>query len=264
MFCSELTAVKDAPTRLIAKPLHCRRWSCEECAPIRRRELRHLGKRGKPGLFITLTSKPHPDRTADEQAQRLVEAWRKLVRRAEAEARRDPRQRPEPYGVELDPERITFDQHGVARQVRLQGEKLPFLAIFERTKSGEPHLHILARAEWISQEWLSKTMQALHDSPIVWIERVTNTEKALHYVTKYCAKAGDHFQGTKRYWRSQDFEIEPEETNKSSEEEPGAWHCHAQRIDQYIATMKTRGYFVIWERGAALLYYAPGVARWPP
>jgi hypothetical protein len=137
------------------------------------RALKALAASGEPDMFITLTVNPDQGESPEERARMLVEAWRKARRAA-------------------------------IRRYQLDG--LPFLAVFEKTKRGEPHLHILARSSYIPQKWLSDFMAAEINSPIVDIRRIKGQKQAVNYVTKYVGKAPFHFDGVKRYWRSQDYE----------------------------------------------------------
>jgi hypothetical protein len=86
-------------------------------------------------------------------------------------------------------------------------ERLHYMACAEETKAGEPHLHILLRAPFIPQQWISEQMEDLIQSPIVWIERIKSTKSAIAYVSKYVAKAPAQFGKSKRYWMSRHWEI---------------------------------------------------------
>lgn len=242
MLCTDLTLVKDDPRGLYVKPLPCNCWHCPLCAPKRRRKLKRLAMSGHPDVFLTLTVKPTPDSTPDERAQQLVAAWRTVMSRAKAENMRDPETRPHPYGVTLDPERSGQRDGITPRQVRLYHGKLPFIAVFEQTKAGEPHLHIVARAAWINQEWLSKTMASLIGAPIVDVRRVKSREQAAAYVTKYMSKNPHVFDGCKRYWRSQDYDQTTAEEKEAQEEERKTWHVHDQSLGHYLRVMLARGY----------------------
>lgn len=153
-------------------PLKCRRWSCETCHPARCARLRSEAYRGIPNTFITLTVNPEHFKDHHERARRLKLAWTRVRRKA----------------------------------VKSWGNrKIPFLAVFEETASGEPHLHILARSKWIPQDWLSSEMEAEIGAPVVDIRRIHSRKKAAKYVSKYVGKAPEKFHGTKRYWRSLDY-----------------------------------------------------------
>ncbi len=181
MLCQSHTLVKNEKDRITFYPLRCRCWHCPECHGARTARLIDEAKQGKPNIFITLTSRRRPNWTPDYAARRLASAWR-LIR---AEYLRE---------------------HGA--------HSLPFLCVFEKTKKGWPHLHIVGRCKWLDQKWLSKRMRELTDSPVVDVRRVSGIGKVANYIAKYIAKDPSRFQGTKRYWRSQDY-LDP-----SPDEEP--------------------------------------------
>lgn len=172
MLCGEWSLVNPDERSLRAHPLRCRCWTCEECGEIRRSQLKRLARDGTPNTFLTLTVSPNQYNSPQARAQALVRAWRTVRRRAKKRYRYD---------------------------------RIPFLAVFERTKRGEPHLHILLRCRWLDQKWLSKQMRDLLRSPIVDIRRIHDARKIARYVSKYVSKAPEKFAGCKRYWRSQDY-----------------------------------------------------------
>lgn len=171
-FCETQTLVKEEPRTRSLYPLACKRWTCPECAPKRKRALKADARAGHPNSFLTLTVNPAYFVSPAHRAQELVAAWRKLRRRIIA-------------------------KHKL--------KKLPFLCVVERTAKGEPHLHVLLRAPFIPQAWISAQMQELMGAPIVDIRRVDNEGRAAAYISKYLAKDPTKFPGLKRYWRSQDW-----------------------------------------------------------
>ena len=144
-YCGDSTIVKRSPGQREARPLLCRSWSCSDCAPRRRRRLIAEAHGGNPTAFLTLTSRRQPGQTPADAAQALSHAWRKLRLRA-------------------------------MRHYKL--DKLPFIAVFEKTILGWPHLHILLRATWLDQRWLSAQMDELLQSPVVWIRRIKSKERS--------------------------------------------------------------------------------------
>jgi len=119
----------------------------------------------------------------------LTDAWRVIVRRAKA---------------------------------KYKYKALPYLCVFEATKAGEPHLHILARVKWISHKWMSKEMKKLINAPIVHIEEVKSEDDLARYLSKYIGKDPHRFATCKRYWSTQDWEIE----KFVPEPPPGRWPSH--------------------------------------
>jgi hypothetical protein len=175
-FCAVNSILSQYDPGIKINPLRCNRWSCSECRDKRQGRLKSEAYRGRPNAFITLTVNPAIGTGPDHRARDLVEAWRKVRRRAK-----------EKWG----------------------NVRLPFLAVFEETKAGEPHLHILCRLKWIPQDWLSDQMKAEIGAPIVDIRRVESKKKVASYVAKYVGKNPEKFGGCKRYWRSLDYLVEP-------------------------------------------------------
>jgi len=179
MFCAEWALVKFSLDKATVIPLLCKCWHCDTCRPGRTRRLVEEAKTGAPTLFITLTSRRRASLTADQAAQALVMCWRKIRREY-------------------------VKEHGKG--------SLPFLCVFEATKKGWPHIHIVARAKWLSQKWLKKRMAELHNSPHVDVRRVHGVSKVASYISKYISKNPHRFAGVKRYWRSLDYLLPPPET----------------------------------------------------
>ncbi len=176
MLCSESSMVNTGWDGIQAVSLRCRSWGCPLCCESRRAQLIALARSGKPTTFITLTVNPAFGSSQYDRARRLADAWRTIVRRAKAK-----------YGYKT----------------------IPYLCVFEATKKGEPHLHILARVEWISQKWMSKQMDELMKAPVVDIREVKDPKTIAFYITKYCGKEPHRFDSCKRYWSTRDWELTP-------------------------------------------------------
>lgn len=181
--CGEHTLCRHEAAHTTLSRLYCRRWSCPECMPRNLFRLRRLAAAGEPTSFITLTSRTRRDQTPGDAARELVQAWRMVVQKM--------------------------------RRLGMT-ERLPFLAVFEETSAGWPHLHILARAPYIPHWWLSKQLGAMIDSPNVWITAVRSRRQASRYVAKYVSKGPGRFEGCKRFWRSQNWCVgaDPTKTEK--------------------------------------------------
>lgn len=209
MLCTDLTFVKVVANRIYAEPLKCRRWSCPYCQPQRKRQLVAKAASGHPDTFLTLTASPDTAQTPERAAQVLVIAWRKV--RAEACRR---------YGYTT----------------------IPFIAVFEETKAGWPHLHILIRCKWLDQAWLSQRMMHHAKAPIVDIRRVKSVQHAVRYVFKYIGKAPRSFGTCKRYWTSRDYERHPK--RRFEKHRAKADHCFValRRFSLYLLDREREGY----------------------
>jgi hypothetical protein len=172
MLCQSQSLVNRDDHICVAVTLRCRSWLCPECQPVRKRQLLELAVHGTPTKFVTLTANPAVGVSPADRARQLARAWRLVVGRAK-------------------------------RQFKIAD--LNYLAVFEATKRGEPHLHILLRSPFIPQRWLSDQMRAIMRSPIVDIRQVKNPRQAAHYVAKYIGKAPHRFATCKRYWHSKNW-----------------------------------------------------------
>ncbi len=153
--CGGWSLVKHDVTGTKAITLWCRSWTCADCAPFRVADMKRQAVDGQPTSFITLTVNPRVGQSRDERAQELSDAWKIVVKRARRKFTKAP---------------------------------LEYFAVFEETKKGEPHLHILARCPFIPQRWLSAAMDELISAPIVDIRRVGRVANAARYVAKYVAR----------------------------------------------------------------------------
>lgn len=216
MLCSESTIVNLGNDQGRAVTLHCRSWSCEICHPRRCRELMALAHSGKPNTFITLTVDPSRGSSAETRAAALVAAWRLVLKRAKK---------------------------------RYSYAKVPFLAVFEATRRGEPHLHILCRVPWIDQRWLSDQMADLIGAPIVDIRRVRSKAKIAAYVAKYVGKAPHRFKGTKRYWRTQDWQLVKETVEDDGTFWSSVWEIRHYTLTEQEEAWRLLGWHTWTERG---------------
>jgi hypothetical protein len=66
-------------------------------------------------------------------------------------------------------------------------------------------------------------MAELVDSPIVDIRRIRGVNKVIRYVAKYITKAPKQFDGSKRYWNSQNWEPPYEPKDSSAEPDTAKW-----------------------------------------
>lgn len=213
-FCTDRTIVNENQSEGVISTLKCKRWSCPECIALNRRKVIDRARDGNPDKFLTLTWNANRRETPDEAARVMKNAW-VVLRRRIAKA----------YGV----------------------KNVPFIVVFERTKRGWPHMHILMRAPFMPQEWLSEQMADLIDAPIVDIRQIKSRKMAFWYITKYLGKDLASFKGCKRWWRSHNYEIERE-----PETSPLRFGTHIQIVDINYHTVKSRidaaGYDIVAER----------------
>lgn len=183
-------------------PLMCRTWSCDYCQPRRQAELIDLAKNGTPTRFITLTAAPSSGVSPADRARKLARAWRLVVARAK-------------------------------RQFKIT--QFDYLAVFEATKRGEPHLHILCRVAFIPQRWLSAQMREIMASPIVDIRLIRSPRQTAIYVAKYVGKEPHHFATCKRYWHTKNWVIADPRPAEAERFEGRGWVVVEKSLGQIYA-----------------------------
>lgn len=219
MLCNEGSIVNQGLHGPRAVTLRCRAWTCDDCAPERKKQLTALAASGAPTTFITLTSNPATGTSPADRARGLVAAWRSVV----AKIKRH----------------YAYDS-------------VAYICVFEATKKGEPHLHILARVGWVGQDWLSKQMAALIGAPIVDIRQVKSARHAALYVTKYIGKAPHRFETCKRYWYTKGWDQSGWEAPPQDPEWSAAWEVRAMSLDHLEAFWLVGGFTT--QRKDGMLY----------
>lgn len=213
MYCSEHSRVKRSIDQIEYSVLYCRSWSCATCQPKRRAQLVAQAVRGTPNTFITLTLPSHWAARPDEAVKELSRAWR-IIRK------RDARRR--------------------------NAKPVPFIAVVELQKNGTPHLHILCRAKWIDQKWLSECMTELLEAPIVDIRRIDNIGRVGAYVSKYMAKEPRKVGSNKRYWQSRDYALSK---RPAAPPLPAGWwfeRSEPHRVEAIASDHRRMGNLVEW------------------
>lgn len=208
MLCNEGTLVNIGVRMFRAVSLRCRSWGCPLCQPDRQRQLVALAASGRPTVFITLTSNPKTGISPASRARALASAWPIIVRRARAK-----------YGY----------------------SKIPYFCVFEATKRGEPHLHILARVKWIDQRWLSNQMRELTGAPIVDIRIVRSVKEAASYISKYIGKAPHRFATCKRYWRTKSWDLSKHEPEPMEGDWSNVWELRDRPLSSVVACWEALG-----------------------
>jgi len=229
MLCSERSLVKSAATWAVAIPLYCRSWHCDICRPRRQQQLIALGKAGQPNRFLTLTTSAATAKTPAEKAKALASAFRLLIKRA--------------------------------RRLVAPG-KVEYCAVFEATKLGNPHLHILLRSPYLAQAWISAAMRELAGAPIVDIRQVKSAAQAASYVSKYIGKEPERFGTCKRYWTSGNWDLRTKEDNPEDGSTP--WSIVDLPLKELWRIWYFRQLRPSWQPGEWLAHgkLPPHIAKW--
>lgn len=170
--CTGETSVGQGPEGTHIAPVRCKRWSCPHCHGMNRARVIAIARAAKPKAMLTLTVAPLAGETPDEAAQRLKEGLRLL--------------------------RLRLKRHP-----RL--ENFEFLAVFERHKSGFPHLHLLIKGSFLPWRLMRRWWEEITGSHQVDIRKIDTRGKAAFYVSKYIGKDLSAFEGCKRWWRSHGY-----------------------------------------------------------
>jgi len=80
-----------------------------------------------------------------------------------------------------------------------------YFLVWERTKAGWPHAHLLLRAPFLKQGWLSMQWRDLTGAPIIDIRTLHDPEQIISYIAKYLSKDPQAPHGMKRYRCSRQF-----------------------------------------------------------
>jgi len=229
ILCSERSLVKTGDGWGVALPLFCRSWGCEICAPRRAAQLIALGKAGRPNRFLTLTIAPTVAPTAALRAKALANALRNLMKR-------------------------------VRRKVA--PAKVEYLAVFEATKLGNPHLHVLLRSPFLAQAWISEVMRELIGSPICDIRQVKDAGHAARYVAKYIGKEPHKFGTCKRYWTSGNWNLRRKEAEEV--DDGSRWTISEQPLKQIWLHWYNLGLCPTWRPHEWLAWgnLPESIARW--
>jgi len=156
----------------IVHPLSCKRWSCRSCAPRRKRKLLARLDGTKPVSLLTLTCRPSAHLDPDSAFFTMSASVNKLFKRI--------------------------------RRVWPHAEVEYFL-VWERTAKGWPHAHLLLRAPYVPQTWLSRHWADLTGAPIIDIRQVHTAGQVVAYISKYLTKDPQAPAGMKRFRSSLRF-----------------------------------------------------------
>lgn len=207
--CGFGALIHDSAVAVDIKPTRCRSWTCDECAPLRRAQCEIIARRGRPNKFLTLTCNPRIGVSPLDRMGRMKKKLPLLIRRME----------------------------------RFTGKRIPYFWTTEKTKAGEPHIHMLLRADFVPHKCISKWWNELTGAFIVYIEAVENKKKAAKYVSKYLNKSLEKFGNFKRYSKTRDYELPPEETESVHEWQPVEWKHSPDDAEDIEHSYRVRGYW---------------------
>jgi len=96
-------------------------------------------------------------------------------------------------------------------------------------------------------------MKKLMAAPVVDVQRVHNEKKLAWYVAKYIGKDPQRFQTCKRYWSTQDWELEKFEPQKPAGNWPHGWRIVRVPLAQLAEEWRAEGLQVEETRSSLLV-----------
>lgn len=209
----------------VVHPLRCRSWSCPYCAKRNAYRLLQRLEATPVHSLMTLTCNPRGYQTPDEAFLRMSVALNSFFKRVR-------RQWPD--------------------------AQIEYFAVWERTKKGWPHVHLLMRAPYLPQRWVSGVWNELTGAKVVDIRRVYQAATAIHYIAKYLSKDPQVPPGYKRYRSSRHFfaPFVPEPPPGSPE--VLGWQLQKVHPQQLIDKLATDGYYCVCGDDGSATCYPPG------
>jgi len=160
-YCGRGTIIGESRdhTAALLIPVRCKSWDCPGCGTLKRAAWINKLAAGRPTKSITLTAREDLAATPKLKAAKMHAAFRTLCATIKKELRYRPSLRWLPAGRRRV---LVAALRRSGRSPRLKTkEDFAFAYVFELTKRGNPHLHVLARCPWIPQKWLSQTWSRL-------------------------------------------------------------------------------------------------------
>lgn len=192
------------------------------CSQINRKRVIQIAREAKPRALLTLTVRSSDYSCPDEAAAALKRGLRLLRLR-------------------------------LKRSPRLSN--FSFLAVFERHKSGFPHLHLLIKGSFIPWRELRAMWEEITGSYMVDIRKISTEGQAALYVAKYIGKDLAAFASCKRWWRSRGYSeqvvVEYQEDKAS-----GQWRRLIFGFYALQPALEEAGWIVEVQRGQRLTYHA--------
>jgi len=135
-------------------PMFCHKWTCPRCRVRKASHWKKVAVAGHPERFLTLTLRENENLSPKFQAQVLKKAFAKLV-----------------------------------KEIRIKWGIFEYFMVFELTKKGTPHVHILQRGDYIEKKWLSDMWKKLTGAFVVDIKWIKDPKDVARYISKYMGKA---------------------------------------------------------------------------
>ncbi|MBA7547186.1 hypothetical protein ES705_39592 [subsurface metagenome] len=188
-------------------PLRCKSWSCPHCAPRKRHAWINRFAAGEPEREMTLTTRADPSLTPVEIATRMKGHWVKFV-----------------------------------AEIRKVFGPFEYALVWELTKAGTPHCHVLTRGSYIPQRWLSSHWHALGEGENVDIRSVKKTRAHAAHLCKYLGKdtgqTALHLTGLRIIQVSNGYDLPSREPSPSVKYEDYVWSFIGMRPPQVLKELE--------------------------
>lgn len=189
------TIVAEAPLHRRAFPAPCNRWECPECGEYKKSVLYHRLRGHKGQRFMTLTCNPARYATPNEAYRSMSLSFTSLVKRVRR---------------------------------KYPAKRFEYVMVWEQTRKGWPHLHVLVSGPWIEQAWLSRQWDDLTGAAIVDIRYVRSGVKTASYLSKYLTKELRAPRGHHRWRKS--FDYFPDDTPPPQAHQPSEFSWRYTRL----------------------------------
>lgn len=180
-------------------PLFCHRWDCYRCGAQKVRQLLSRLEDVEAQRFMTLSCNPARWASPTEAFYGLSKAVGLLAKRI----------------------RTAFGPGA-----------FEYCLIWEVTRKGWPHIHLLTRGAFIPQRWLSACWKELTDAPVVDIRQIVSNVQLAAYVLKYITKAPEAPMKMKRYRFSRRFLKPRDHPHPTRYEGAVNWKVDYRSIDE--------------------------------
>ena len=192
-------------------PAPCNKWGCAWCGPRRVKKLKAILGKARCDRFMTLTCSPKcwaDPQSAFTAMSRAFSLLMKSIRR------------------------------------RTPGAQTHYILVWEETKAGWPHLHVIIEGPYIPQAWLSSEWFRLTGARVVDIRKVKNSVGIGSYLAKYLTKALAAPKGFRRWRHGRTLpggQPLPAHVSYGSDFK---WFYWPHRLDAQIREMRVAGFHV--------------------
>jgi hypothetical protein len=164
-----LVGVDTTWTKALIVPLSCKSWECPKCAPRKRAAWVRKLAAGKPTKVMTLTADPKISSDLYGRALLMKAAFETLMKRIRFQATLHPKLRWMPPRSRFL-KRRAMKSRGEETKINVHPE-VEYALIWELAGENHLHAHVLLRAPFIPQGWLSWNWKNLGIGSITHIKQ---------------------------------------------------------------------------------------------